>query len=209
MKDKNRNDNENTVVMGDTKTMTGTSKGALRHLDDLDDFKIAEGEPDVRGWDVKDDAGRKLGEVAGLMVDTGAMKVRYLEVKLDEDVATEAAKATGELDPRSEATRHVLVPVGAANLDKAKDEVRLGSRASNLDSYSRDQFDDARFFGERRKGRESSSYLMRTGNVPRDREMPMEAIAEVDIIAVGVQPVGETASARGADTKRTRSTSAR
>lgn len=142
MKDKHMHDGADTVSFANTDTMTSVSKGALKHLDDLHDVKIADGEPDVRGWDVKDAGGRMLGKVADLLVDTGAMKVRYLELKLDEDVANEAAQATGELDPRIEATRHVLVPIGAASLDDDKDEVRLGARASiiaGVPSYSRDQ----------------------------------------------------------------------
>jgi hypothetical protein len=130
---KNRDDDRDMrVSLGDTDDMKGTSVGALRHLDELDDFEIADGEPDIRGWDVKGADGRTLGEVADLLVDTGAMKARYIEVKLAEDVAEEARRPGDDLNPRSEPLRHVLVPIGTARLDDENDEVLLGSRAAEI-----------------------------------------------------------------------------
>jgi sporulation protein YlmC with PRC-barrel domain len=87
-------------------------------LSQLDDFKVADGEPDVRGWEVLASDGRKVGEVDELLVDTAAMKVRYLDV----DVET----AGGGHD------RHVLIPIGYARLDDARDCVMLDSAASEL-----------------------------------------------------------------------------
>ena len=84
-------------------------------LDELDDFKVAEGDPDVRGWDVLSADGRKIGEVENLLVDTAAMKVRYLEVDVDRDV----------LDTSDE--RHILVPIGYARLDENDDHVLVDS----------------------------------------------------------------------------------
>ena len=36
-----------------------------RRLQELDrsDFEIVNGEPDIRGWDVRNNAGKKIGEV--------------------------------------------------------------------------------------------------------------------------------------------------
>jgi sporulation protein YlmC with PRC-barrel domain len=87
-------------------------------LSQLDDFKVADGEPDVRGWEVLASDGRKIGEVDELLVDTAAMKVRYLDV----DVET----AGGGHD------RHVLIPIGYARLDDARDCVLLDSASSEL-----------------------------------------------------------------------------
>lgn len=84
MTDKNyENHDDRQVSYDSTSSMKGTSGGKLRHLDDLDDVEITDGEPDPRGWDVKTPDGEKVGEVAGLLVDTGAMQVRYLELKLE------------------------------------------------------------------------------------------------------------------------------
>lgn len=85
----------------------------LANLDDLDDYEIADGEPDIRGWDVATDDGRKLGEVKDLLVDVGALEVRYLVVELKEEAAA------GRSD------RRVLVPIGRAQLDEDNDAVLL------------------------------------------------------------------------------------
>ncbi|HEU0013127.1 MAG TPA: PRC-barrel domain-containing protein, partial [Longimicrobium sp.] len=74
-------------------------------LGQLDDFRVAEGDPDVRGWEVRASDGRKIGEVDELLVDTGAMKVRYLDVDVDDAV----------LGDRQD--HHVLIPIGYARLE--------------------------------------------------------------------------------------------
>jgi uncharacterized protein (TIGR02271 family) len=84
-------------------------------LSDLDDFQVAEGFPDPRGWDVLGTDGMKVGKVHDLIVDTGAMRTRYLDIELDKD-------ALGVRDDRN-----VLIPVGVARLDDTDDNVVLGS----------------------------------------------------------------------------------
>jgi photosynthetic reaction center H subunit len=84
-------------------------------LDQLSDYRVAEGNPDVRGWEVLDANGRRIGEVDNLLIDTAAMKVRYLDVDLAEDVAGE------------DRDRHILVPIGYARLDEAEDHVFVDS----------------------------------------------------------------------------------
>ena len=85
--------------------------GGLVPLDKADDYKVAEGNPDPRGWDVIAN-GTKVGEVDKLIADLNALKVRYLDVELDKDFA-------GTKD------RHVLIPIGAARLDDDNDNVLL------------------------------------------------------------------------------------
>ncbi|HEX2092787.1 MAG TPA: PRC-barrel domain-containing protein [Longimicrobiaceae bacterium] len=149
-------------------------------LDQLDDFKVAEGDPDVRGWDVVASDGRRIGEVDQLLVDTAAMKVRYLDVDLDNELGAGT-------------DRHVLIPIGYARLDERADRVIVdnlatgdivglpeynqgpltrdfeadlrqrfdtaytgtpGMEAEGADRYgefySHDLYDDTRFFGARR-----------------------------------------------------------
>lgn len=84
-------------------------------LSDLGDFQIAEGFPDPRGWDVITSDGMKAGNVHDLIVDTGTMRTRYLDVRLDTDLADEGDD------------RDVLIPVGAAKLDDPDDRVLLGN----------------------------------------------------------------------------------
>lgn len=123
---------DKTVSLGSTDSLDTTSRGKLRHLDDLDGFRLADGTPDLRGWDVTANDGQKLGEVVGLIVDTGAKKVRYLEVRLDDDVASRFARANDTLDPRTEPLQHVLVPIGAAQIDDDHDDICLGTQALEM-----------------------------------------------------------------------------
>lgn len=84
-------------------------------LSDVRDFQVADGYPDPRGWDVMAADGRKVGTVHDLIVDTGQLRTRYLDVSLDKE-------AIGARDDRD-----VLIPVGAAQLDDSADHVLLGS----------------------------------------------------------------------------------
>lgn len=88
-------------------------------LDELDDYTVAEGDPDVRGWDVLSADGRKIGEVDNLLVDTAAMKVRYLEVDVDRDIL----QGSGD--------RHILVPIGYARLHEEDDQVLVDTLNSS------------------------------------------------------------------------------
>jgi uncharacterized protein (TIGR02271 family) len=87
-------------------------KRTLARLDELSGYKVAQGDPDVRGWDVVADDGRRLGEVKHLIADPAAMVIRYLEVELDPSVS-----AGGD--------RQTLIPIGAVRLDRARDRVIL------------------------------------------------------------------------------------
>lgn len=85
-----------------------------RRLQELDqsDFEIVKGEPDIRGWDVKNSRGQKIGEVEELIVDAQQKKVRYMVVDLD----------SNELKLSH---RKILLPVGTAELHKDDDDVIL------------------------------------------------------------------------------------
>lgn len=83
-------------------------------LDQMSDYKVADEDPDVRGWDVKGADGARIGSVDNLLVDSAARKVRYLDIDLDED-----------LIDRDD--RHILVPIGYARLDENDDDVFVGA----------------------------------------------------------------------------------
>lgn len=92
------------------------------HLQELggSDYEIADGQPNIKGWDVKDESGRKIGEVDELLFDAQAQKVRYIVVDLEGNVF--------DLD-----TRDVLVPIGIAELhDKDDDVILPGVSAEQL-----------------------------------------------------------------------------
>jgi uncharacterized protein (TIGR02271 family) len=107
-------------MLQEEQTMAEQSNQQLARLDELDDYTVAEGDPDVRGWDVIASDGRKVGEVKHLIADPGAMRVRYLEVEIDRDLMAGASKKE----------RRTLIPIGGARLDDDKDLVILNSLAS-------------------------------------------------------------------------------
>jgi photosynthetic reaction center H subunit len=170
----------------------------LVHLDDVSELQVADGDPDIRGWDVRTADGEKIGKVKDLIVDTGLMKVRYIEARIDKEVLNASDD------------RHVLIPIGSARLDDDEDDVYLSSsivdprtlppyernslsreyevslrerfprvggtipatgdtqspthaladRSRDEEEFYRDDlYDDQRFFGQRRRGRESSNYI--------------------------------------------------
>jgi hypothetical protein len=84
----------------------------LAPLHDLKDFKVANHNLDVRGWEVIGSDGTRIGKVDDLIVDRELMKVRYLDVDVDRD------HVLTDTDPR-----HILVPIGAAQLDDDRDQV--------------------------------------------------------------------------------------
>jgi uncharacterized protein (TIGR02271 family) len=98
-------------------------------LGQLDDFKVAEGDPDVRGWEVVASDGRKIGEVDELLIDTNAMKVRYLDVEVENGLMAEP-------------DRHVLVPIGYARLDRSGDRVMVDN-ISSTDLHSMPAYDQS------------------------------------------------------------------
>lgn len=106
-----------------------------RRLQELDrsDFKIVDGEPDIRGWDVKNGAGQKIGEVEELIVDAQKKKVRYMVVDLDDNEL--------KLDHRK-----VLVPIGLAELHKEDDDVLLPAvtvdQLTGLPAYDKNNLDE-------------------------------------------------------------------
>src|SRR5215204_4241940 len=74
---------------GDVHTSAGAATlegGRVARLKDLKDYTVAKGDPDVRGWNVYANDGRRIGEVDELLVDVEALRVRYLDVDLDRDV---------------------------------------------------------------------------------------------------------------------------
>ncbi|HST62529.1 MAG TPA: PRC-barrel domain-containing protein, partial [Longimicrobium sp.] len=91
-------------------------------LNSLSGYKVADGEPDIRGWDVVASDGRRLGRVDDLLVDTQANKVRYVNV---------------EGGPQG----HVTIPIGYARLERDSKQV-LVDRVSDeqfqaLPAYNR------------------------------------------------------------------------
>jgi uncharacterized protein (TIGR02271 family) len=166
-------------------------------LGSLDDFEVADDFPDPRGWDVVLADGKRIGEVDELIVDTQALRTRYLDVDLDSD-------AVGLTE-----NKHVLIPVGAARLNDDSDDVILdsmdlsqiaampaydqsaitrdyensivsgigrdsgltGQRADERNFYSQQSFDDNRFYGNRwRRDRETREAGRDEARITRSEE---------------------------------------
>ncbi len=96
----------------------------LSALSDLKDYKIAKDNPDVIGWRVVGADGENLGVVKDLVVDINAMKARYLAVVADRSFFN------------SERDQQLLIPIGAAALDKKGRNVFV----STIDSVSVRQY---------------------------------------------------------------------
>ena len=82
-------------------------------LGEVDDYEVAEGFPDVRGWRVDAVDGTEIGKVHELLVDLDAMRTRYLDVRLTTDVAA------------APEDRDVLVPIGAARIEQEHDIIAV------------------------------------------------------------------------------------
>jgi stress response protein YsnF len=110
-----------------------TTKYSDRRLQELkhSNYEIADGEPDIKGWDVQLSSGEEIGEVDDLIFDTESLKVRYLIVDLKGKV----------LDTDS---RDVLIPVGLAQLKHLTHNVVLNnvtvSQLKSLPEYDEDDF---------------------------------------------------------------------
>lgn len=79
------------------------------------DFEIADGQPNVKGWDVKDAHGKQIGDVDDLIFNPNTNKVVYLVVDQDDN----------ELDLTED--KKVLIPIGMAELHEKDDDVILSS----------------------------------------------------------------------------------
>jgi hypothetical protein len=85
-------------------------------------YKIAKGEPDIRGWKVMTADKREIGKVKELLFDTVSLRVRYVAIRLN-----------GK--PLNLVSRNVLIPIGLAELDENDNavvfpEVTVGHLAS-------------------------------------------------------------------------------
>jgi photosynthetic reaction center H subunit len=81
----------------------------LVRLSDLGKWDVAEGEPDIRGWEVRTVGGRELGKIKELLVDPDAGEVVMLDVDL------------------TESHGHALVPLRIVEIDRPKRVVRMDS----------------------------------------------------------------------------------
>jgi sporulation protein YlmC with PRC-barrel domain len=106
------------------------SRRRLASIDDLDGFKVADGEPDVRGWAVTTLNGRELGAVEDLLIDPERGEVVMLEVALrDEGLHAELPLRQVQLDHKRQ-----VVLVDSGDLDRGtRSDVRARERMGDED----------------------------------------------------------------------------
>ena len=76
-------------------------------------YEVAKGQPDIRGWEVRDANGQLIGKVNELIFDSRANKVRYMVVNVNDSKELQLEKRT------------VMVPIGLAVLEHKYDDVIL------------------------------------------------------------------------------------
>jgi len=84
-------------------------------MKELDDYKVVDGEPDIRGWSVFTATGRELGVIEDLLVDTDMGEVVMVDVDLRRD------------------DRHTLAPIKAAWIDRPNRRVVLNTSMFDVD----------------------------------------------------------------------------
>ena len=182
---------------------TGTGRsatGELARLDDLDDFEVADHEPDPRGWDVVDAAGDRIGKVDHLIGDTGAMQVRYMDVELDADLDSDR--------------EHILLPVGHVQLDTDDDRVVARGldrgRVASFPRYSGDRIDRAyesdltRQLGEAYTGERHFEHPRYRGSAMDTEEARVERAEEELAVGTREREAGEVDVRKRVETERVR-----
>ena len=89
-------------------------------MKDLDNYKVADGEPDIRGWNVFTATGRELGDIEDLLVDTDMGEVVMIDIDLKRD------------------DRHTLAPIKAAWIDRESHRVVLNTSMFDVDGEIRE-----------------------------------------------------------------------
>ncbi|GGG39761.1 PRC-barrel domain-containing protein [Bizionia arctica] len=99
-------------------------KKHLYYMNELSDYKISEGYPDVRGWDVKDFNNRVIGKVDNLLVNPEAERVVYLDVEVDKSIIDAKHDPYGRpshVEVREfvnkDGENHIIIPIGLADLN--------------------------------------------------------------------------------------------
>lgn len=97
----------------------------LYYLHELSDYKVASGDPDVRGWNVKDKDNRTVGTVDNLLVNKHTEKVVYLDVEVDDSIIeanhkpySHKAKDGVHEFINKDGENHLIVPIGLVTLDE-------------------------------------------------------------------------------------------
>lgn len=99
----------------------------LYYLSELNDYKVASGYPDIRGWVVRDADRRVVGKVDNLLINKNLDRVVYVDVEVDQTLIDSRHDPYGKpADPEikefvnKDGQNHVIVPIGLINLEEDK-----------------------------------------------------------------------------------------
>lgn len=87
----------------------------LHFVSDLSKYKVHHEDIDPRGFDLLLDSGERIGKVEGLLADTSAQQVRYLEIAVEDELIN-----LNNTELYSHEDRHLLVPIGIIRLEPSQ-----------------------------------------------------------------------------------------
>jgi hypothetical protein len=112
----------------------------LVRLSDMSDWNVAEGEPDIRSWEVRTIGGRELGTVSELLIDPDAGEVVMLDVALSgSDRRTLVPLRIVEIDRQARVVRMDSGDLTAAIEDVAGDAAALPETTREAETVRRDR----------------------------------------------------------------------
>ncbi|MDN3491659.1 PRC-barrel domain-containing protein [Winogradskyella bathintestinalis] len=104
--------------------MSTNNEKSVYYLEELSNYKVADSDKDVRGWDVKDKDGRVIGTVDNLIVNKNTERVVYLDVEVDSSIIEAnykpySAKAKDGVHDfiNEKGENHLIIPIGMAHLN--------------------------------------------------------------------------------------------
>ena len=120
-----------------------TLAGRLYRLSDTRDYRIARGEPDIRGWEVRTLAGGEVGEVDDLLIDPHRGEVVMVDIDLENSDQHINVPIRGvEIDHG----RHCVV-VDSGDIRNARESFVRG--VVDTDDRDRARYDDNRRLDDR------------------------------------------------------------
>ncbi|TYC09586.1 photosystem reaction center subunit H [Bizionia gelidisalsuginis] len=104
--------------------MSTDKEKKLFYLEELSNYKIADSDKDVRGWEVKGKEGLVIGKVDNLLVNKTKERVVYLDVEVDASIIEANhkpynAKAQDGVHEfiNADGENHLIIPIGLAHLN--------------------------------------------------------------------------------------------
>jgi hypothetical protein len=122
--------------------------GRLHRLSESHHYRIAAGEPDIRGWEVRTLSGNHLGEVEDLLIDPYRGEVVMIDVDLNNSAERVNLPLRGVQLDRS--TRSVIVDSG--DIRNAQESVAHGDvhdRGRDADDRPKDVRDRGEYLADR------------------------------------------------------------